>query len=41
MIKAYLLRDPADAELIVALGLFDLSDERARELHDQLEPARA
>ena len=39
MIKAYLLRDPADAELIVALGLFDVSDERARELHDQLEPA--
>jgi hypothetical protein len=39
MIKAYLLRDPADAEVIVALGLFDLSDERARQLRDQLAPA--
>lgn len=39
MVKAYLLRDPADAELIVALGLFDLSDGRARELHGQLAPS--
>ncbi|HYX84889.1 MAG TPA: hypothetical protein VE777_07950 [Gaiellales bacterium] len=36
---AYLLRDTADPDQITVLGLFDVTDERARELEQQLEPS--
>ncbi len=39
MIKAYLLRDPADPDQITAFGLFDVTDERAANLQRELEPS--
>jgi hypothetical protein len=39
MVKAYLLRDPADRDQITAFGLFDVSDERAAALQREVEPS--
>src|ERR671930_786639 len=36
---ASLLRDTADPDQITVLGLFDVTDGRARELEQQLEPS--
>ncbi|MGN6380074.1 MAG: hypothetical protein ACTHNU_14065 [Gaiellales bacterium] len=37
MVKAFLLRDPQDAELVIAFGIFEVSDQRAEELRSELE----
>src|SRR5690242_2482578 len=37
MLKTYILRDPGDPDQVTVLGLFDVSDERAAELQDELE----
>jgi hypothetical protein len=43
MVKAYLLRDPADPAVVVAIGLFDLTEqqaERVRQVVEESERAR-
>jgi hypothetical protein len=41
MVKAYVLRDPADPEVVLALGLFDLTDQQAERVrHAVAEPER-
>jgi hypothetical protein len=37
--RAYILRDTSDADVVVAFGLFDVSDERADHLKNDLEPS--
>ena len=39
IIKAYLLRDPGDADVVLGLALFDVTDQRADELRAELEPS--
>src|SRR5437773_4437486 len=36
---AYILRNTVDPEQITAFGLFDVTDERAQELENELEPS--
>jgi hypothetical protein len=37
--RAYILRDPSDPDLVIAFGLFDVSDDRADQLKNDLEPS--
>jgi hypothetical protein len=37
--RAYILRDPSDPDLVIAFGLFDVSDNRADQLKNDLEPS--
>jgi hypothetical protein len=37
--RAFILRDTSDPDLVVAFGLFDVSDERADQLKDDLGPS--
>ncbi len=37
--RAYIARDTADPEVVIAFGLFDVSDERAEQLKGDLEPS--
>ena len=37
--RAYILRDPSDPDLVIAFGLFDVSDDRADQLRTDLEPS--
>jgi hypothetical protein len=36
MIKSYMLRDPSDPDVVVAFGMFDVTDQRAEELRSEL-----
>jgi hypothetical protein len=37
--RAYIARDTADRDVVIAFGLFDVSDERADQLKDELGPS--
>jgi hypothetical protein len=37
--RAYVLRDPGDPDVVVACGMFDVTDERAGRLKAELEPS--
>ncbi len=37
--RAYIVRDTADPDVVIAFGLFDVSDERAEQLKSDLEPS--